>query len=396
MKKLLVMALLTIMLTTVPVFAQTTPTQAYYSGSGAGTPPVIKAKWELPDEDPIKPWTQVNPPMSYQGNKTIDYWVIVTDYDGWNSVDAAYVDVYHPNNNCDPPGCDGSLCPSFKYQVKLTEIPICYPNGTIIQSNLDMVSANITAAHAAHLVTYGQNNTGYDFTLDEVKHELIKCSAKAFKGSQIIDYHQMCGEFTWEYQCTGTPPICNYTWTATDKTTGYKVNAYAYDTSGLKSPYLTNYFEYICQAGIEVDFNRLDFENVLYKEHKWIEGDNIFNTPTGPACRIGGGCRAPTIRNIGNIPVNITVMQDDMDFGYSGLITNPDWNVQWDARLEENAISIFNPYQTVMLDGTLGLCNTQEISFSIYVSKPVSTGQHDGTVTIETVKLPFPWWTCAR
>jgi hypothetical protein len=290
-----------------------------------------------------------------------------------------YVDVYHP---------DGT----FKYQVELEEIPICDELGSWNQTALDDVLAELNAADAAKLVKYSDG-----FNVTEVGHELIKCSAKAFKGMEVIDYHQMCGEFDWEYRCIGTPPNCSYEWRPTCMNSGYKVVAYSYDKNGMRSANLTNYFEYICMAKVEVDFNLLDFENVLYRTHKWIEGNDIFDSPIGPACKpvSEGGtnplCHAPTIRNIGNMPVSITVYQDDMNFGFTGLPSNPDYNVQWDARLGTNAISVFDPYETETLDGILGLCNTQEISFSIFVEKPVTYGNHTGTVEIEPIPIiPYP------
>jgi hypothetical protein len=144
----------------------------------------------------------------------------------------------------------------------------------------------------------------------------------------------------------------------------------------------------------------LDFESVLYRVHKWIEGDRTWDA-IGPACKPvsqGGSniyCIPPSIRNIGNIPSNISITQDDMHFDHSGTDQNPDWNVEWDARLgeyNEHTTSVFNPYQTVTLDGGLDLCQMDKISFSIYVKKATSPGLKTGTVTIEPVPVLFPWW----
>jgi hypothetical protein len=72
-----------------PVFAQGVDTHAYVPSGGAGAKPIVKAKWETPDEDPSKPWTQITPPLTYLGTKPIYYWMIVTDTDGWDNIDSA-------------------------------------------------------------------------------------------------------------------------------------------------------------------------------------------------------------------------------------------------------------------------------------------------------------------
>ena len=85
-----------------------------------------------------------------------------------------------------------------------------------------------------------------------------------------------------------------------------------------------------------------------------------------------------------------------MQFGFSGLPSNPDWNVQWDARLgegSEHLTSVFSPNVTVTLDGGLDLCQMDKISFSIYVNKLINSGSHTGWVEITPVPLTFPWWT---
>jgi hypothetical protein len=371
-KTILAIALLTIMIAmTAPVFATTPacvgicPTEATV-GSGGGTAPIVKAKWETPDQNPNKAWTQINPPMTFGATKTIGYWAVVTDNDGVGTIATVYADVWHPDK-------------TFKYEIPLYEIKICDENMNVNQTALNYVLASLEAANAGSYVKYKDS---YD--LNETERELKKCDAKAYYGERDIDYCQMCGEFNWTLKCDC--PTCTPYWKLNDWTTGYKVTVVAYDTSA-KNGTLTNYFEYMCSAGVEVDFNKLDFENVPLLQHKQIAGDDVWD-PVGPACKpvsAGGlnpACISPTIRNIGNTPVTIDVLQDDMGFGNSSTNSGIDWNVQWDARLAENAFAIFDPYETRTLPGTLDRCIKDQISFSIYIKKPYGGFNHAGNVTI--------------
>ncbi|MFB6075701.1 MAG: hypothetical protein ABEK17_01015 [Candidatus Aenigmatarchaeota archaeon] len=350
--------------------------------AGVGDAPIIKAKWEtVPaagsalDDNPDMPWTQVNPPMQYKGKKAVKYWMVVTDPNGIGDLNSnAYVDVYHP---------DGE----FKYQVELTEYYTESECRDADSKIAEAVSA-LENAYNAGLVTFGN-----EYTLQEVIDEMEQCSAKLYTGEADLDYHQMCGEFDWSYYCEGPEP-CEDVWEATNMENGYRVDAYAFDKYNLKSAFLTNYFEYICTAGIEMDFDRLNFGNVIVSSNKWIEGDRTFDTEGegSPACGPNTpeeeDCRAPTIRNIGNTPSYINVEFDDMGFGES----TTGWNVEWDARLGLDPAVVFDPYENVEI-GMLDLCNTDKISFSIHVKKATQTGGHEGEVMVEPEAVPFPWWS---
>jgi hypothetical protein len=130
-----------------------------------------------------------------------------------------------------------------------------------------------------------------------------------------------------------------------------------------------------------------------------IEGDRVFDalsTPPNPACdpETGGNCRAPTIRNTGNIPVTIDVTQDDMDFGQ----TSGDWNVRWDARLGLENPVMFWPEETAHLHygegegAPLDLCALDKISFSIHVIKAKPNTDHSGFALIEPIPVETCWW----
>jgi hypothetical protein len=379
-KKILAIAILTIIAVTTPVFAQDIPTGAIVP-PGAGTRPVIKAKWETPDNYP-KLGTQIDPPKTLNGKITVEYWVVVTDFNGKGDVDRAYVDVWHP---------DGT----FKYQIPLTEYDTSTP-----QKRAD-AAALVQAAYNAGILVINTNpgEPYVPFTLVEVKDELIENSAKLYHGTADLDYHQMCGS------CKGPCDV-----PGTDKDYPYKVDAYAFDRGNVPSDYFTNYFEYICWAGIDMDFGSIDFGEVMVSSHKWIEGDSIFNPGTSNiACEFGTSCVPPTVRNIGNTPVYIDVTFDDMGFGFSGPPENKDWNVEYDASIKHDGEVTFKPFVTKRLPnggvepepyceenyGIVDLCDTEKISFSIHVKKsiPGKIDPYSGTATVEPVAMGFPWWT---
>lgn len=394
MKKLLTIVLIATMLaTTVPAFAltlntgTTVPTTAN-SVAGASVPPIViaKAEWiqtnlEI-DDDSAKPWLQVNPANGFNASKTLGYLVVAECNTGFgclpgtpgingNAV-AAFADVYNPD------GCK-------KYQVAMPNVISCDDS---------------TPEEITQWINYLNNKANKNlikfadgWTIDKVIADLKQCSAKLYFGYADVDTCQMCGQFTWGWSCEGNAQIgCVPVWTVLDDSNGYKVDAYVFGKDGTKSNILENHFEYMCQAGIETDFNSLNYEDVQYNQHKWIEGNKIWNDPKGPACKLGVGCVAPSIRNIGNEPVNLTVWQDDMGFGSSTL----GWNVQWDARLgeitEHSGVN-YDPFVTTAIPGGLDICQLDKISFSILPKKAQDLGSKSGQITITPVPLTFPWFT---
>ena len=280
--------------------------------SGSGDPPVVKAKWELPDDDPNKPGTQIFPPLIHNASLTVEYYAVVTDQQGIDDIDRVYVDVYHP---------DGT----FKYQVQLYQV-----------EDVSEAVAMIEDAADKGVITLAPG-----FTVADLIHEVEKYEAKVFVGEGELSYHQ---------------PYGNYT-----------VSAYAYDQNNGRSAYLNNTFEYVRGVGFEIDFTEINFGDVEVCKNKWISGDEEWGTPD------------PTIRNIGNTPAKIKVHFDDMGFGKTG----DEWNVEYDARLGLFEHVVFEPCEEVELPGTLNLCTTEEISFSIHVKK--GEGEHTGNMTISAV-----------
>ncbi len=341
---------LSLLLVAVPVMAadgQAVTTQVDVQG-GTTTPPIIKCKWEqdttpdLEDGDPTHstPGAQFLPPLEYDGTKAVQYWAVVTDPEGVETVSQVTVDVYHPAG---PPE-NGSK----KYQLILTRVP----------KFEDGIPAYI-AARDAGLVTY---NSGYTHT--EVMTELEKCTAEVYLVQENLSYHQPGGD--------------------------YRVVADACDVSGgwasESEADLENFFRYVPICGIEIDFTAVNYGPTTVCYNKWIAGDTVFDDPPG----IAPDETLATVRNIGNTDAYITLCQDDMGFSYSGPPENKAWNVEYDARLGSNPAyeKVYVPYETVQLPNRLPLCNTDELDFSIHVKKS-TVGERVGNMTVGCMEAPF-------
>jgi hypothetical protein len=344
---------------TAPVLAETVDTGVNVT-EGTGNPPIIKCKWEqdltptLEDGDPghSTPGSQFLPPCEYQGKKAVQYWAVVTDPEGVNTIETVDACVYHPAG---PPECG-----SFKYQKIMTKV--------------DKWTVGIPAYEAARDAGLVHYQTGIDDA--EVMYELDKCTAHVWMVEEVLDYHQPAGE--------------------------YEVHINACDSynkwASSASTDLWNKFLYVAVPCFEVDFNRVDYGDVVACSEKWIAGDTIMQSPVAAA----PSPNPATVRNIGNTNIKLTVHQDHMGFGHSDITgttyqgsTPPapgesNWNVVFDARLGSNPANgmYYDPCVTVTLPNPLPLCNTEELDFSIHVVK-AGEGGKSGYMDLGCVISPF-------
>ena len=119
------------------ILALTVPAAAYDTvanvATGSGDPPIIKCKWEqepdnsiiLPDgsktggamhlesgdPDHSTPGMQILPPLAKCATKDIQYYAVVTDPQGTNTVTNVFAIVYHPPES--PPPYNQSDSPSW-------------------------------------------------------------------------------------------------------------------------------------------------------------------------------------------------------------------------------------------------------------------------------------------
>ena len=349
MRKTFVIALALILslVIAVPVLADEVPTDVTILEMEGGGSPIIKCKWETPDDDLTMPGTQVDPPLEWEATKPVCYWAIVTDTEGKDNIAAVYVDVFHPMG---PPE-DGS----FKYQLELLvvdkEVGIpafqeAWDNGTI---SPECVGINPV--------------TDLPFTYDEIMDELNQCSADIYMVEGGLYYEQPAGD--------------------------YKVIIKAVDKQGNPET-LENIMHYVPIAAIEIDFTSLSFGSVSICDNKQVDGDRTFvvpGEPAGPAPMNGA-----TVRNIGNTLTQVTVHETDLYQGGMPLgMTGDEWNVEYDARLGDATHTnvFFNPCETVTLPDILCLSTEEKLDFSIHIKKFGTTGTWTGTMTIGCVHVPF-------
>jgi hypothetical protein len=227
----------------IPVMAQEIDTSVEVT-SGGTAPPIIKCKWETPDDgdpDHLIPGTQVLPTAVCDTTKDVSFWAIVTDPSGVGTVRDVWVDVYHPEG---PPECG-----SFKFQLKLEWV-----------DKVDFTQAFVDAYNNG-LVTF---NPAYDFQVpdlfdsefDEVMHELEQCLADIYMGTYFLDYHQPWGD--------------------------YRVVAYAYDTNNNRSIDLENILHYVSVTACMFDFETFNYGSVEVCTNVWRGGDLNMETPQYP------------------------------------------------------------------------------------------------------------------
>jgi hypothetical protein len=404
MKKVLaiVLALILSLALAVPVMAtQLDVGTGVNITEGGGSPPIIKCKWEqdqsgvLEEGDPDHDEyvgdglgttcnAQFLPSLEFEVDTAVEYWAIVTDPDDELQTDAIIsVDVYHPMG---PPE-DGS----FKYQLPLEEVykglmydgegnVIGYEEGEGVDKFLD--------AWDAHLVTVGNDPSGYPYTLDDILYELDKCTARIYMVVGELEYHQPCGD--------------------------YRVEIHAIDQHSNHATPLENCMTYVCMQAMRVDFTGLCYGDVTLCSEKMITGDTVFDDPPG----LAPYDVLATVHNIGNMPMKVKIKQDDMGFGYLGTSrttyqgpTAPEyglgkestWNVVFDARVGSNPANhvYFDPCclntedlesctaVEVILPTVLMPCIPQEIDFSIHVNKG-DVGIHGGNMVLECEEAEWP------
>lgn len=384
MKKLLVIAIAVIAVLAMavpamaddpPVPSPTAPVIPVGAGTGvtisggSGDEPVIKCKWETTtvgnytDEngDPthLVPRTQVYPPVSYAGTQPIVFWVVAHD-NPLNDISVVYVDVFHPTG---PPEYK-----SWKFQVILSP----YQGANLSAVTGAQANASIDAFNAAYAAGLVTMNDGY--TPADVTSEIAQGQAYLWTGSYVMDYHQPFG--------------C------------YKVVAGAIDRGpvDLGESVLFNWFDYLPVVAMEIDFGVGGVSYGPITTDGEVSGDNHF---------VPSSSVHPTLRNIGNTWFTVRIQQDDMGFGKdsgTGL-----WNVKYDARIGSLTNQPLNGSATPILydpaglkgvlvtpspggwtdlPGTINLCNTWKIDFSIHIVKAIWPS-YSGTMWLQAVYASF-------
>ncbi len=344
------------------VSAQTTGTTtnintALTRDSSGGTNPIVKAKWEMNNatstagkylgtDAQTAANAQFMPSGQYQVGKTIAVCAVVTDPDGVADINEVYGDLYYPedtstgpNHASDRLGC-GQQLPEFTL------------NSLSKTDGIDLFCNNIKNNNN-NLPTF---NSGYDYAeICNLDGELWKETAKVY-----------CGEITLSYE---------------DPSGSYNTLVLAQDKSG-KDGRLNNSFTYLPVTAFETDFDSVTYGSVRLNTHKIISGNLTFNPSDEKA----------TVRNIGNTRLDMRVNQNDMGLGKTDNI----WNVKFDGRVGSDAAFVnYYPESTKTLPKTLNLSETNEMDFSILITKfPPSNDSLNYVGTMVLSAAPATHLTC--
>ncbi len=341
----------------VPVSADEVVTTATIQ-SGGGDPPWVMAVWqqdgtpELEDGDPTHQvdLPQFMPPIVYEGTKTVYYFAVVYDAQGPDTITEVSNKVYYPLGNEQGLEDEGSVS-VWNEWTGLKKYQVISSNSYLTNDEVDKANARaaLQAAYLAGLVTFN------DATWEEIDYKLSQDEAKLFWGSADKYYKQPGG---W-----------------------YPVETFAFDNNDNPSAPVSSKFYYVPVAAFELDFASVNYGAVSINNWKPISGDATFDPPES---------NRPTIRNIGNTWMSISIEQDDMGIGTSLVNGQTRWDVTFGARLGDNSNNWveYDPYQEITLPNPLPLCNTMKLDFKIKVLKAISQSTHIGEMTITA----DPWW----
>ena len=299
------------------------------SPSGGNTP-LVNCKWEQDstssledgDSDHNSIGTQLLPPVAYNGTKAVQYWAVVTNPAGVDEVEHVYVDVYYPEGEPEYGSC--------KHRVELGKV-----DKTVGISAFE-------AAWDAGLVTVGLDEDGNPYSYNEIVGEINEGLANVYVAQGYLAYYEPSGD--------------------------YRVKISAVDDSGDWSNPLLNAMTYVGVAGFKVDFTVVNYGSAEVSVPNWIDGDMNFNLGDGK----------PTIRNIGNTKLQLSIVQDDMGFGK----TSDEWNVEYGARMGAGGTVVnYAPEEQVAPGCVLYPGNTEEFDFSIYVVQ-AEAATYNGTMTL--------------
>lgn len=281
-------------------------------------------------------------------NRTIAICAIVTDPDSINDIAGVYADVYYPENialgssHVKLTNQSGAGCGQFMQQDKLTELS--KTDGIELFCNkIRNSNNNLPTFDASQTADYWYND------ICKADGELLKLTAKVYCAEKDLSYEDPSGH--------------------------YKVVAQAQDTNSLNDT-LENSFEYLPLTAFQADFASVNYGNVKLNIEKIINGDLVFDEAMNSTM--------PTVRNVGNTRMNLTVWQNDMGLGKSSGV----WNVKYDARVGSYVEhQDYEPEQTKTLDDALDLSEKDEVDFSILVTKfPTSPSTSwKGTMTLGAV-----------
>jgi len=313
--------------------------------------PVVKAIFSMQDsftnllgtDNNSESGTQFLPSGIYQVSKPISVCAVVYDANGLENINSVSSKVYYPMANFGPDmpdsriGCGqemGAECQMTKLAKEDGQNLFC---NTIQNNNSSIVS---------FYDMYGFSNLCGD------TQELQTETAGIFCCDRELLYNDIAGD--------------------------YKISASSEDKEGLVSNVLDGTFSYLELTAFESDFSKLNYGSVSLNSKKTIEGDLIWDEPLGE--------NNPTIRNVGNTRLQMTILQNDMGLGK----TEENWNIRYETKVgQESLWQNYWPKETALLKQILNISKTDQINFSIEVLNfPVDdTADYFGKMVLKGQKV---------
>ncbi|MCK5320098.1 hypothetical protein KAJ61_01780 [Candidatus Parcubacteria bacterium] len=375
----------------------TVQTQLIPQANSDSTDPIrVKAKWEMlnlvsgdpgvgeqGEDDSTVAGAQFLPPTAGWGaNMNYTVCAIVHGPEkNIDNIDRVITEIYYPDAPMHTSGHSfgGPTCNDSSIGISNDDgIEIDNPSGGCgakIEQNFlhkltqidgkNLVCEAIRKGGNDNLIVWGANE-GYEEVCNDTDGQLTKGYAAVYCADKDLIWEDPAGD--------------------------YKVDVFAFDKSNNQSAVFTNYFEYIEMMGFQIDFNTVNYGDVKISEHKRVYGDK---------CYWPGDSNVPTVRNTGNVRLNMKVAQDDMGLGYQTDSTT--WNVEYDARVGdlETDWAYYDPFglkgttpgcgDYTTLEEILDLSEIEEMDYSIHVVEkfPGNLTSYSGTMWLSAVKADF-------
>lgn len=304
--------------------------------------PIVKAKWE--EESSIANWesgdpthltagSQFNPPLLNGAKKAITVCTVVTDPQGLGTIATVKAEV-------DGPDCGGKT-PYWLYELNRTYNP---------DTQAAAAKTRFTNAYNRGLVAFS-DTTLYPY--DEIMNELNNGHAAIYCGPFDIDYEDPSGD--------------------------YKVTIKAQDTLN-GTTLFSNYFLYVPMAGVVADFSAVNYGSVQLMNQAMAPAGDYDLLTTG----------APTVKNIGNTRMTLSVTQDQM-----GLPLPTD--VVYAARVGDTTHTkvTYNPNTLTPLVTIFGLSEIQKMDFWVTVRQTGDGTNYTGNMTLTADAVDFAETECS-
>jgi hypothetical protein len=343
MKKTIAVAislLLALSIMVSPVMAQEPPpvdvdTQAEVAGGSVA--PVIKAKWELPDDDPVEPGLQkILPPGTWDpatGTQTLGtcplvVWAVVTDEEGVADI------LTVQNEVIDSEGTQ-------KWQAVMIEVT----DPVVIEA------AKVAAVESGQIS---------QAMADDIDMELLKGEALIYCYEGQLDTHQPAGIYTAE--------------------------VYATDKGGQTSVKVQNNFEVYSTLAFAIDFDLVNWGPIKPLTKDTVSGNEVMEPMLNPP---GENPNPPTIKNLGNDPLSLKLHFDPMvgvvqgkeitvfDACFMGVMIDPIPACTW--------VDWVNDVDPAVSPVKLERCHHTQIDFSVHPPDTVTTDTYKGKLHITVI-----------